>query len=167
MNIKKVKDMDYNGLILCDIQAKTFELSNRVLKTSSAVFIRRFMNSEIIQLFDNTGILNTTYQPIDFINEMNQEYGVSTYGSEKYDAEVLYWIGYFYRYLCFTYDISSKRAYKFIKPSELKKVYLGYHSLSMEQAIERVLDGKGLLLSEAEEFERQKNIVKKYYIHKC
>ena len=41
-----MEKIDHDGLLLCEIQAKTFELSVSVTETSSEIFVRRFMNSK-------------------------------------------------------------------------------------------------------------------------
>ena len=51
--MKAVREMDHDGLLLCRIQAETFELSVEKAGTSSEIFIRRFMNSEAAQLLDS------------------------------------------------------------------------------------------------------------------
>ena len=55
--------------------------------------------------------------PMD-IEELEHEFGASSYGKEKYNAEELYWIGYIYRYWCYTRELTSKQLYKIIKPKE-------------------------------------------------
>ena len=42
MNVKKI---DNDGLLLCEIQAETFEKSIDKMNSSSEIFIRRFMKS--------------------------------------------------------------------------------------------------------------------------
>ena len=58
--------------------------------------------------------------------------------------EIMYWIGYIYRYWSYTYQKTSKQIYKFIKPKELRSLYYPYHSLDPAQAIERILEAKGV-----------------------
>ena len=152
--------MDNDGLLLCDLQARTFELSLTKQKTSSAIFIRRFMNSDIVKIIDNRGILQTTIQPWDLIEMIDEEYGVSDYGTVKYSSNEMYWIGYIYRYYCFTYEKSSRQAYRIIKPKELRDLYLPYHTLDPLQAVDRILEAKGLLLDEEGELMRQYQIFK-------
>ena len=69
---------------------------------------------------------------------------VKSYGKEKYSEAELYWIGYIYRYWSYTYQKTSKQIYKFIKPKELRSLYYPYHSLDPAQAIERILEAKGV-----------------------
>lgn len=53
-------------------------------------------------------------------------------------------MGYLYRYWAYTYEISSKHVYKQMKANELRKLYYPYHSLDPAQAIERILESKGI-----------------------
>jgi len=54
----------------------------------------------------------------------------------------MYWIGYIYRYWCFTDTVSSKNLYRRIKPDELRKLYFPYHSMDPGQAVERIKEAK-------------------------
>ena len=155
--------IDQYGLLICELQARTFELSASAVSASSEVFIRRFMNSNTVKLLDNRTVLNTILQPNDLIRMIEEQYGVSTYGSVKYSAEELYWIGYIYRYFAYTKQKSSLQVYKIIKPKELRGLYLSYHTLDPAFAIDRILEAKHLPLSEAEEQQRQLEILKKHY----
>ena len=155
--------IDQDGLLICELQARTFELSASAVSASSEVFIRRFMNSNTVKLLDNRTVLNTILQPNDLIRMIEEQYGVSTYGSVKYSAEELYWIGYIYRYFAYTKQKSSLQVYKIIKPKELRGLYLSYHTLDTAFAIDRILEAKHLPLSEAEEQQRQLEILKKHY----
>ena len=56
----------------------------------------------------------------------------------------MYWIGYLYRYWAYTFEKSSKQVFRSIKPEELRELYFPYHSLDPAQAIERILEAKGM-----------------------
>lgn len=156
-----MKKMDKDGLLLCDLQAEAFEISIDLCDTSSDIFVRRFMNSNAAKNIDNGGILETNLQSKDIIEDVNEEYGKSNYGSIKYTHNEMYWIGFIYRYFSYTYLLSSTQVYKIIKPKELRDLFLPYHTLSPEQAIERILEAKHLLLDEKEELQRQYQIFKR------
>ena len=156
-----MRKIDKDGLILCDIQSQAFELSISLLDTSSEVFIRRFMNSEIAKDMDNLALLETNVQAKDILDIIENEYGKSDYGSTKYPLNVMHWMGYFYRYFSYTYNKTSKQVYKIIKPKELKGLYMAYHTLDVSQAIERVLEAKGLLSNGDDELLRQFEIYKR------
>ncbi len=155
-----MKKMDSDGILLCELQGATFELSLEKVETSSLIFIRRFMNSEVVKLLDNGSILQTNLQPQDIIEYIEEEYHELKYGKEKYTNNEMYWIGYLYRYFSYTYELSSYRVYKMVKPKELRNLYLPYHTLSVEQAIERILEAKNIQL-EVDDIHKQLEIYKK------
>lgn len=157
----KVKKIDKDGLILCELQADAFELSASLIPTGSAIFIRRFMNSEIIKQLDTGAILDKTLQAKDLLERVTEEYGESKYGSVVYTANELYWMGYIYRYMAYTYDFSSRRVYGIIKPSELRGMFLPYHTMDPAQAADRILEAKGLAIDEEAELRRQFEIYKR------
>lgn len=73
----------------------------------------------------------------------------------------MYWIGYLYRYFAFTYELSSVQVYKIVKPKELRGLFLPYHTMDPAQAVERILEAKGMILNDDRELERQYEIFKK------
>ena len=156
-----MKKIDKDGFILCELQAKTFEMSFEMCLTSSEIFIRRFMNSQIAKSLDSRDILQMNVQPKDILDRIEEQYGASEYGSVKYTANELYWIGYIYRYFSYTYDMSSVQVYKIVKPKELRELFLPYHTLDPAQAIERILEAKKFPLDKEEELKRQFEIFRK------
>ena len=144
MTGRSVMKMDHDGLLLCEIQAKTFELSVDTVKASSPVFIRRFMNSNTAERLDDCSVLDTNLQPADLLDLINEQYGLSDYGSVKYTHNEMYWIGYIYRYYAYMYQCSSSGVYRLIKPKELRDLYLPYHTMDPAQAIERIQEAKGI-----------------------
>ena len=56
----------------------------------------------------------------------------------------MFWIGYIYRYFAYTYERSSIQVYKAVKPKELRDLFLPYHTMDPAQAIDRILEAKGL-----------------------
>lgn len=156
-----VKKIDRDGLLLCEMQAETFEKSVESVETSSGIFIRRYMHSDIASLMDGGDFLQLNLQAKDIFESIEEQYGHSTYGSVKYTKNEMYWIGYIYRYYSYTYEVSSVKAYRNIKPKELKGLFLPYHTLDPAQAIERILESKNLILDEEAELQRQLAIVKR------
>lgn len=156
-----MKKIDNDGLLLCEMQAKAFELSGIEQSTSSAVFIRRFMNSDAAKQMDNLAVLESNMQAADILKLIDEEYGKSEYGSVKYSLDELYWIGYIYRYYAYTYDKTSKQVYKIVKPKELRDLFLPYHTMDPAQAIDRILEAKGLVNTDDYEERRQFEIFKK------
>ncbi|MCD7950639.1 MAG: antitoxin [Erysipelotrichaceae bacterium] len=146
-----MREMDYDGLILCDIQGKLFELSVETEECSSNIFIRRFMNSKVAVRFDNATFLNESTPIETVLDEINEQYGKSTYGSIKFSKNEMFWIGYIYRYMVYVYEIESMKAYKIIKGKELRNLYLPYHTLDPLNAIDRILEAKNINLNPTRE----------------
>ena len=156
-----MRKISKDGVILCTLQAETFEKSVEKMDTSSEIFIRRFMKSEIAKRFDNESILESNIQANDILELIDEEYGISNYGSLKYTRNEMFWIGYIYRYFAFTYNMTSAQIYKIVKPKELRDLFLPYHTMDPAQAIERILEAKGMLTDEKQELERQYEIFKR------
>jgi hypothetical protein len=135
-----MKKMDSLGLKICSYQAVLFEKSIENTKCSSRIFVRRFMNSELAKRMDNLGFIYDSLDVSDAIKEIENQYGVSEYGVEKFSVEEMHWVGYIYRYWAYVTEKSSKQIYKIIKPEELRKLYFPYHSLDPMQAIERIME---------------------------
>ena len=156
-----MKKISRDGLLLCELQAETFENSIDKIESSSEIFIRRFMKSEIAKRFDNESVLESNIQANDVLELVIEQYGASDYGSVKYTRNEIYWIGYIYRYFAFTYELTSAQVYKIVKPKELRGVFLPYHTMDPAQAVERILEAKGILTDENEELNRQYEIFKR------
>ena len=156
-----MRKISKDGLLLCKLQAEAFENSIDKMDTSSEIFIRRFMKSEIAKRLDDESILETNIQANDILELINEEYGISNYGSVKYTRNEIYWIGYIYRYFTSTYEMSSAQVYKIVKPKELRGLFLPYHTMDPAQAIERILEAKEMIVDEEAELKRQYEIFKR------
>ena len=139
-----MRAFDETGLKLSRMQAELFVLSESKLECSSPIFLRRFMLSKVAARMDQDGFLYESCTTDGILQEIDEEFGATNYGKEKYSTEELYWMGYLYRYWCYTYRKSSKQVYKLMKPKELRSLYYPYHSLDPAQAIERILESKNL-----------------------
>lgn len=135
-----MRKMDSLGLKLCSFQALLFEKSIEQTDCSSKIFIRRFMNSDLARRMDRAGVIFDASDISDALCEIEDQYGESKYGTEKYTIEEMHWIGYIYRYWAYVAEKSSRQIYKMIKPEELRKRYFPYHSLDPQQAIERMIE---------------------------
>ena len=139
-----MRKIDSLGLKLCNFQAQLFEESLNKYECSSRIFVRRFMNSDLAKRMDNDGFLFESLTITDALDEIEQQYGESTYGKEKYTVEEMHWIGYIYRYWSFSYGLTSRQIYKISKPEQMRKLYFPYHSLDPRQAIDRIIEGTGM-----------------------
>ena len=161
-----MKKIDHDGLILCRIQGSIFENSLKKTNTGSVIFIRRFMFSDIAKEFDSKAYLDGTLTKDEVFELIENEYGKSSYGKNKYNSEALYWIGYLYRYFAYTYELSSKQVYRIIRPKELNGLYLAYHSFDCAQAIERILEAKNISFDINEQNKRLLRIIKESRFNK-
>lgn len=139
-----MREFDDYGLMICRYQGKLFEESLKSADCSTPVFIRRFMLSETAERMDRYGFMFGALSERDAIAEIEEQYGKSNYGKIRYGREELYWIGYLYRYWAYTREVGSRMIYRKVKPSELERLYYPYHSLDPAQAVERILEAKGL-----------------------
>ena len=135
----------------CRFQGEVFQKSAEACECSSAMFVRRFMNSHAAALLDRQLLWGVNLAPEDVFTQLESEYGPSSYGQTHFDGEALYWMGYLLRYWAITRNIASKALYKLVKPGELAGLFTAYHTLDPDQAIERILEAKGLPGRETEE----------------
>lgn len=135
-----MKKLDYNEYSVCRLQGKLFEASLKSNDSSSPIFIRRFMNSEIARSFDDKSILISPLDINNVFDLLEEEYGKTEYGSKKYSPNELYWIGYIYRVLCFYYDRTSKAIIRLFTPTNIVKYYNIYHTFDPEYAAERMME---------------------------
>ena len=151
-----MRDIDRDGMLLCNIQGSIFEKSIKEYGTSSPVFVRRFMNSKVAETMDGKGFLNRPFSETNAFEALDEEYGKSKYGSVSYTPSIMFLIGYLYRYWAYTYEIPSKRIYRTISARELRDLYTAYHSLDPSNAIRRILEAKGI--SEAPDYSIERGV---------
>ena len=125
-------------LTLCDTQGKLFELSGERGYDSES-FIKAFMTTDISKDMD---------KDFHHVQWAGKEYIMSRMEDENSDAisdngivfdnETLYWTGYIYRYWNIYTGESSKDIYKQAPAKTMQTVYLMYHTMSPELAIDRL-----------------------------
>lgn len=140
-----MREFDHTGLVLCRLQGELFERSRESFGGSSAIFVRRFMNSSVAKRMDEGGFPFESSSLESLLAEVDAEYGASDYGTKRFDAEALYWIGYLYRYWAYVFEVPSANVYKIAGAREMDGLYFPYHSLDPEQAVERIFEAKGCL----------------------
>lgn len=85
-NISRIFRNERDGFIrtkICGDQAELFEKSISETECSSRIFIRRFMKSDLAKRMDKNGMLFESLDLLDALEEINEEYGESSYGKEK------------------------------------------------------------------------------------
>ena len=129
--------MDDFQLKMCDIQGRIFELSADK-KLGSPLFIKTFMTSPIAKAFDSK---------FNHMQWAGEEYVIEeilslpeaeslTQNNDIYSKDILYWIGYIYRYWHYHTGEDSAKIYKQAPVSTMKRNYMLFHTMAPELAIE-------------------------------
>ena len=128
--------MDELQLKLCDIQGRLFELSAEK-KYNSAAFVKAFMTS------DTAKALDSEYNRMQWAGEeylleeiVSAAGDLLTADGEIYDTDILYWIGYIYRYWHYYSGEDSAKIYKQAPVETMKRNYMIFHTLDPVLAIE-------------------------------
>ena len=129
-------------LALCDTQGKLFELSAQRGYNSEA-FMKAYMNSSVAADMDlefhHVQWAGKEYVLARLEEECSDKL---TTGGTFLDEDTLYWIGYLYRYWNLYNQESSRAIYRQAPYKIMSVVYLMYHTMSPELAIERLKESK-------------------------
>ncbi len=130
-------------MALCDTQGQLFELAAERGYASEA-FVKAYMTSAVAADMDKefhhiqwAGKAYILSRMEDELSDQLVKDGVI------YDREVLYWMGYIYRYWHFYTGESSREIYKQAPAKTMNVVYLMYHTMSPEMAIDRLKEAYG------------------------
>lgn len=128
--------MDELQLKLCDIQGRLFELSAEK-KYNSAVFVKAFMTSNTAKALDSEYNRMQWAGEEYLLEEVASAAGNSlTADGEIYDTDILYWIGYIYRYWHYYSGDDSAKIYKQAPVETMKRNYMIFHTMDPVLAIE-------------------------------
>ncbi|MDD6043349.1 MAG: hypothetical protein PUB87_06310 [Eubacteriaceae bacterium] len=123
-------------LKLCDIQGRLFELSAEN-KYNSAAFIKAFMMSVTAKELDSKYNRMQWAGEEYLLEEVASAAGESlTRNGEIFSADVLYWIGYIYRYWHYYTGEDSAKIYKQAPVQTMKRNYMMFHTMDPVLAIE-------------------------------
>lgn len=127
--------MDELQLKLCDIQGRLFELSADN-NYGSANFVKVFMTSEVAKALDSTynrmqwaGEEYLLEELVDVAGDKLSKEG------EIFSKDILYWMGYLYRYWHYYTNEDSVKIYKQASVATMKRNYLMFHTMAPELAI--------------------------------
>lgn len=123
-------------LTLCDMQGKLFVMSANE-GYASEPFIKSFMTSDTAADLDKP-FNHMQWAGEGYILSRLQEENAPSKNGAIYDSETLYWTGYIYRYWHFYKQESSKDIYKQAPAELMRAMYLMYHTMSPEMAIDRL-----------------------------
>lgn len=128
--------MDELQLKLCDIQGRLFELSAEK-EYSSAAFAKEFMTSDTAKALDSEYNRMQWAGEEYLLEEITSSAGdLLTADGEIYDTDILYWIGYIYRYWHYYSGEDSAKIYKQAPVETMKRNYMIFHTMDPVLAIE-------------------------------
>ena len=130
-------------MTLCDTQGQLFELAAE-RGYASETFIKAYMTSAVAADMDKEFHHIQWAGKAYILSRMEDELSDQLVkGGEIYDKEALYWMGYIYRYWHFYTGESSREIYKQASAKTMNVVYLMYHTMSPEMAIDRLKEAYG------------------------
>ena len=139
-----MRDFDTNGLRLAEFQASLFEASVKRYDCSSKIFLRRFLKSDILKQLDLNESSFISLNTEAALDEIENEFGETDYGKEKYSADALFWMGYMYRYISYTRDIYTRLLFKAFDSEQMNRLYFTYHTQDPEWCVRNLLEINGL-----------------------
>ena len=120
---------------LCKAQARLFEQASKE-GIPSAYFAKVFFNSKYNRMMDDLSYWDLYPSDVEILNYMRANVKMKR-GTVLPDY-VMNWIGYLLREWAYTYRVRSKQITKKVPISYLSKVYLPYHSLDIQKAIQLI-----------------------------
>ena len=159
-----MRKFDHDGLLLAEYQGKLFEKSAE-LGCSTAVFLRRFLHSELVKKMDMNDATSLSLDVNEGIHSIQNQFGDSDYGKTKYSKSALFWIGYMYRYISYTRRCSTRLLMQFFSYRQMNDVYYSFHTQDPEWCIQNLLEINHLDKNIFDNNYRLKNIIceKSYY----
>ena len=125
-------------LQLCDIQGRLFKLSAQ-RGISSAEFIKVFMKSATAKALDSTynrmQWVGEEYLLEEILDEAGDRFEKV---GDVYSDELIYWIGYLYRYWHYVTGESCKEIYRQAPVKVMKKNYGRLYMMTPDKAIETI-----------------------------
>ena len=123
-------------LKLCDIQGRLFELSGKK-GYDSAAFIKTFMTSDVAKGLDSK-FNRLQWAGEEYLLAEVEDIAPLSKSGKVFDKEILYWSGYLYRFWHYSTGEDSKEIYRQAPAKTMNMVYLMYHTMSPEIAIDRL-----------------------------
>ena len=137
-----MKKFDHNGLLLAEYQGKLLEKSVD-LDCSTAVFLRRFLHSDFVKKMDKNDASSLTLDVNEGMQSIQNQFGKSDYGKVKYSKDALFWMGYMYRYISYTREVTTQFVMKLFPYKQLNDVYYAFHTQDPEWCVRSLLEMNG------------------------
>ena len=134
--------MDSLSLKICDIQGRLFELSSKQ-GLDSERFVSVFMNSEVAKGLDARFNRMQWAGEEYLLEELQDENDFTSASADRVIAsEVMYWMGYVYRYWHYYTKESSVKIYRTANFKTMRRNYMMFHTMDPELAIEKLMEIK-------------------------
>ena len=134
-----MREFDHNGLILAEYQGRLFE-SSVDLKCSTAIFIRRFLHSKLLKVLDINNPASLSLDVKEGLYSINEQFGDSDSGKIKYSKSAMFWIGYMYRYISYTREVTTKFVMSLFSYEQLNDLYYTFHTQDPEWCVRGLLE---------------------------
>lgn len=157
-----MREFDINGLRLAEFQGKLFEKSTLYFEGSTLIFLRRFLHSEVKDILDENESSLISFSELEAFEYMDEEFGKTSYGKNKVSPNILFWIGYIYRYISYTRDMSTNLVVKFFPFKMMCDLYYSYHTQDNEWIIKSILEENNIKEEMLDKNYRMKEIIKKH-----
>jgi hypothetical protein len=122
-------------IAVCDNQGVLFEECEYEMEVDAKDFVEKFMKSDVAASTDNTISPYHNTGTIQIAKALIKECRIKKFTGNYKNREVLYWMGYIYRYWVFWLGDSSIEVYNKADFETMERVYSYMHTLSPEQAI--------------------------------
>lgn len=122
---------------LCDIQGRLFELA-LTNGLDCPAFIEAFMNSRTAAALDDVYDRLQWAGEEYILDELNDEVRGLRKAGTTYSSEIMYWIGYIYRYWHYYTGENSHEIYKMADAKTMRECWLGFHTLDVIMAIDNL-----------------------------
>ncbi len=128
--------MDDLQLKICDIQGRLFELSAEQ-KLPSAAFIKSFMTSATAKELDSSYNRMQWMGEEYLLEEVKSSASESlTGGGDIFQKDIMYWIGYIYRYWHYYTGEDSAKILRQAPVQTMRRNYMMFHTMDPVLAIE-------------------------------
>ena len=134
-----MKTFDHDGLLLAEYQGKIFEKSTE-LQCSTAIFLRRFLHSDLLKKMDLNDVTSLSLDVNEGMESIQNQFGESDYGKNKYSKSAMFWIGFIYRYLSYTRGVTTKFVMRLFPYKQLNDVYYSFHTQDPEWCVHSLLE---------------------------
>ena len=130
--------MNAFDLKVCDVQGRLFELSAKA-EYNSEKFIKSFMKSEVAKhlgsSFNHMQWAGEEYLLAEIADSAGE---VLCEDGQIFSKDVLYWIGYIYRYWHYHTGEESAKIYKQAPVKTMVRNFMMFHTMDPVMAIEKI-----------------------------